>query len=835
MRTLTFIAGTTILSASASAQWVTFVNESATRLSPAASLMQANNLEKDFAFGDYDHDGDIDLVSFEKFPGSIQGGFPNRLLMNEGGMLTDRTSQYGIASDVAGSQGMLDATNDRDVKSIDVNLDGWLDLVTCTTMSDGIAQYLGQPRVYMNLKANASGQWLGFRFEDNRIPTLVAANGTAANPRFCEFASGDLTGDGYPDLFFADYDTPETSGTVCIDLNGDGDTSDAGECQQSPGETASHDYQNKLLINLGAANPGFFVDSTTTRLTAAQLAAGFGNAAEIADMNGDGLLDIVRTNTLTGGQATGFLYNTASGGSSGNVFVGPHDLITGSPYEFAVSDLNGDGRLDIVDVNDGVDKYWINTATQANGQITMTSYSLVGALSEFGNAAHCADIDNDGDPDCIIVDVDADLPSFCPTTGRRTHIYQNTGSTTQRLQEIGNVIPNASLAAWFDVAIFDINGDGWLDMVSGACSGIRVWMNSPPLGLSFDFPAGVPTAVRPNEVTTFAVNIAIAGGGSVVSGSAKLFTRIDGGAWAESPLTLVSGTSYQAALPSMSCGHSLDFSIAAMLSNAGSTVYSSPATGTANPYSAIVTTGSTTIFESDFESNDGGMTVTNDGTLTIGAWARADPNGTIAASGAVAEPTDDHTPAGTQCFVTYPAPAGTPSGSSDVDGGSTTITSQAITTAGVDVSVSFWRWVFCDDSATTPSQADSLVAQVSVDGGGWVTVDSYTGLGGWNQASFLLSTFATPGQSFRLRFTIGDNPNNSVTEAAVDDILVSQIQCDDAPPCPTDINGDGITDGADMGALLAGWGTAQGDITGDGITDGSDLAGLLSVFGTACP
>lgn len=824
----------TLTSLTAHGQWVTLVNESTSRLSPSSSLMFADNLEKDFTFGDFDHDGDIDLVMMRKFPGSIQGGFPDALLMNEGGVLVDRTVALATASDYAGSQGFLDATNDRDVKAVDVDLDGWLDLVTCTTMSDGIPQYLGQPRVYMNRGDDAQGNWLGFRFEDNRIPTMFAANGTAANPRFCEFAFGDLTGDGYPDLFFTDYDTPETSGQYCLDNNGDGDTSDPGECQQSPGESSANDYQNKLLINQGAANPGYFTDTTTSRMTSTQLNSGFGNAAEIADINGDGLNDIIRTNTLTTGQATGFLYNTTQGGGPGNVFTGPHDLITGTPYEFAVSDLNGDGRLDIVDVNDGVDKYWLNTSTQANGQITMTSYSLTGALSEFGNAAHCADLDLDGRPDCIIVDVDADLPTFCPSTGRRTHIYHNKPVTgSGMLVEEGNVIATSSLSAWFDVAIFDLNGDGWLDVVSGACSGVRVWMNAPPLNLTLSFPNGVPSTVEPNTPVAVDVAVSIAGGGSVVAGSALQHTRVNHGAWTDAPLVSSGANAYRATLPAVQCGDTLDFYVSAMLSNGGSTVYVAPTGGANSPATMNVSTGTATLFATDFEGTDAGFVVTNDPTLTVGAWARADPNGTTATSGATAEPADDHTTAGTQCFVTYPAAAGTTAGSSDLDLGPTYLTSPSIASNGDDVTVSYWAWIFCDDAGTTTE--DFLVAQVSIDGGAWVTVNSFTGQGGWAQRSFSVSTAGTPGAAFQFRFVINDSPNNSVTEAAIDDIVVSQVQCDDGPACPTDLNGDGVTNGADLGSLLGAWGTGGADIDGDGTTGGSDLATMLSVFGSACP
>lgn len=53
-------------------------------------------------------------------------------------------------------------------------------------------------------------------------------------------------------------------------------------------------------------------------------------------------------------------------------------------------------------------------------------------------------------------------------------------------------------------------------------------------------------------------------------------------------------------------------------------------------------------------------------------------------------------------------------------------------------------------------------------------------------------------------------------------------------PCPADFNGSGIVDGADLGALLAAWGTAKHDLTGDGVVSGADLGDLLAQWGP-CP
>lgn len=51
-------------------------------------------------------------------------------------------------------------------------------------------------------------------------------------------------------------------------------------------------------------------------------------------------------------------------------------------------------------------------------------------------------------------------------------------------------------------------------------------------------------------------------------------------------------------------------------------------------------------------------------------------------------------------------------------------------------------------------------------------------------------------------------------------------------PCVTDFNGDGQTDGADLGVLLGAWGNPGAtDFNGDGATDGADLGVLLGAWG----
>jgi hypothetical protein len=817
------------ITASANAQWATFQKQTSTRMVASASLIVNPNLEHDFAVGDFDKDGDLDLACMRKFPGSVQGGFRDILFMNESGVLVDRTAEFGSAADAAGSQGMLDPANDRDVEAFDVNNDGWLDLITVTTMSDQVSAMLGQPRVYRNLGNNAQGQWQGFRFEDNRIPTMVSKTGVAANPRACDAAVADYTGDGYVDIYFVDYDTPETVGqTICFDLNSDGDTSDAGECQQSPAEDAAKDYDNRLLINQGAANPGFFTDSGTTRMTAAQLASEFGNMCEPGDMNLDGRPDVVRVNTLTAGQDVAVYYPNAGGTSFTKDVVYPGL----APYGLGVDDLNGDGKLDFIVADDGQDRYCLNTGNGTDGLANFTTYVIAGSPSEFGNTISIADLNNDGRKDVIVTDVDSDLGPFCPSSGRTTKFYRNTGTDSALLVNEAGTVPSTEQTGWTDAALFDINGDGWKDMVSGTCGGINVYMNTPPINMSWSIVGGAPATVPPGQATSLTANAAIVGGGSIVSGSTKLFTRINNGAWSESALTPASSTQFLVNLPALDCGQSLDWYISAQLSNTGTATWTLPSGGAAGPFSLDPVSGTELVYSSEFENGTEGWTVENT-SVTFGAWQLGDPIGTNSGATPV-QPELDNSASGVNCWFTGQGAAGGTAGAGDLDGGPTVLVSPVFTTGGQEVSISYARWFACVEP--TAAEVDSLTVDVRVDGGAWRNLETFTSnTGYWTVRSGNLSSAVSPGNTLQIRFVARDNPNNSTTEAAIDSIRIERVVCTQAPACTGDLDDNGAVDGADLGTLLGQWGGAgSADLDGNGTVDGADLGVMLGAWG-ACP
>src|SRR3990172_5905077 len=88
-------------------EWVEFVNQTTTRMPTGSGLNDpavstADPEEKEYAWGDVDHDGDVDLVCARKQPFTTTGGKRNVLFMNQGtaeehtidGVLVDRTAHF---------------------------------------------------------------------------------------------------------------------------------------------------------------------------------------------------------------------------------------------------------------------------------------------------------------------------------------------------------------------------------------------------------------------------------------------------------------------------------------------------------------------------------------------------------------------------------------------------------------------------------------------------------------------------------------------------------------------------------------------------------------------
>jgi len=172
------------------------------------------------------------------------------------------------------------------------------------------------------------------------------------------------------------------------------------------------------------------------------------------------------------------------------------------------------------------------------------------------------------------------------------------------------------------------------------------------------------------------------------------------------------------------------------------------------------------LFDDGFEF-ELGWSVQNE-SLSAGAWTRGDPIGTSVYSNQ-AQPEDDASPgAGYRCWFTEQGVQyGLPEWS-DVDGGPTRLISPAVNLSGAVAELRYSYWLY------SSSNDDALVVELSNnDGASWTLVRTHSlSGGGWKDARLDVNALFAPGAAVRARFSIADAGDNSVTEAALDDVRI---------------------------------------------------------------
>jgi FG-GAP-like repeat len=168
----------------------------------------------------------------------------------------------------------------------------------------------------------------------------------------------------------------------------------------------------------------------------------------VADVNGDGKLDIVTgddaSNVGNGiGGVSVFLGNGTGGFSYSQTYGG----LVGTPESIAVSDVNGDGRPDIV-----VAGYWDGVDVLMNGgnNFPVQSYNGFGLESTGdANLVAAADVNGDTKPDIVVI------------VGTQANVLLDTGTGT-----FGAAEPYDLGGAPGSVTLGDVNGDGHVDIVT---------------------------------------------------------------------------------------------------------------------------------------------------------------------------------------------------------------------------------------------------------------------------------------------------------------------------------------------------------------------------------
>jgi len=212
----------------------------------------------------------------------------------------------------------------------------------------------------------------------------------------------------------------------------------------------------------------------------------------IADMNGDGLPDLVSADFNVS------LFVQTSAGT----FAAPISLYGGGANWVALGDLNGDGATDIaLTDNVGVKVLMHNGAASATtfaAPVTVftqsPNFNVVGA-----NIIAIADVNGDGLNDLLITD-----PG--PTGGTSPAVYvllQDPANHGAFLNPVGYAIAAQDLPQ--SIVVKDLEGTGKLDIVIGARQSVTVLLHDPANPGKF-LPASIYPAADANEIAVSDIN-----------------------------------------------------------------------------------------------------------------------------------------------------------------------------------------------------------------------------------------------------------------------------------------------------------------------------------------
>ncbi len=246
-------------------------------------------------------------------------------------------------------------------------------------------------------------------FNDAQSPGTFNSPLVLSSPGASQVAIGDMNGDGLPDLVSADYNVSlflQTSpGTFASpiplysgganwvavgDLNGDG----------IPDVALSDNVGVKVLIHTGAAAATTYAAPVAVFTQTANAAFAGANLIAIADVNGDGLNDLVITDPGPAGAAAPTVSVLLQDPAHPGQFLPAVSYAAAAgnrAQSIVVADVNGDGLPDIVIGGDNAVSVLLQDSTTPGTFLAATNYPV-----EDANQIAIADVNGDGLVNIII-------------------------------------------------------------------------------------------------------------------------------------------------------------------------------------------------------------------------------------------------------------------------------------------------------------------------------------------------------------------------------------------------------------------------------------------------
>jgi hypothetical protein len=195
------------------------------------------------------------------------------------------------------------------------------------------------------------------------------------------------------------------------------------------------------------------------------------SAIAITDLDGDGKLDLAVTNLSS--NTVSVFHNTSSSGTiTINSFAAKVDFTTGSsPRSIAIADLDGNGRPDLAVANSASASVSIFRNTAISGSITSSSFAAKVDFTSGSNprSVAIADLDGDSKPDIATANLSSNTISILRNTATVGSITLGGGPFSPP-KSFADKVDITTESSPIQVTLGDVDNDGKLDLMVSSIS-----------------------------------------------------------------------------------------------------------------------------------------------------------------------------------------------------------------------------------------------------------------------------------------------------------------------------------------------------------------------------